>query len=151
LDQEIKVVRDYLDIEQARFGPRLRYAIEIPESLLTVAVPPLSIETLVENSVKHAAAPRQQGGEIRIRARSSGADRIEVEVVDDGPGFSLERLPEGHGLENLISRLHLLFGPGARLEADCGETHTTVRLSLPISGAGQGETNASSLARLSGG
>jgi signal transduction histidine kinase len=59
---------------------------------------------------------------------------MEIEVIDDGPGFSLERLPEGHGLENLISRLHLLFGPAARLDVDCGEAHTTVRLSLPMGG-----------------
>jgi sensor histidine kinase YesM len=151
LEQELKVVRDYLNIEQARFGQRLRYVIDVPESLLTVAVPPLSIETLVENSVKHAAAPRPQGGEIRIRARLLGVDRIDLEVIDDGPGFSLEKIPEGHGLENLISRLNLLFGVEAHLEVDCEEAHTTVRLSLPIlKGAGQGETNASSVARLSG-
>jgi sensor histidine kinase YesM len=150
LDQELKVVRDYLELEQARFGPRLRYDIIVPESLLTVAVPPLSIQTLVENSVKHVAAPRPQGGEIRIEARSSGPDRIDIEVIDDGPGFALENIPAGHGLENLIARLTLLFGPGARLEVDCGKARSTVRLSFPKGEVNRGEAHARSLARLSG-
>ena len=125
-------------------------SIIVPEPLLAVAVPPLSIQTLVENSVKHVAAPRPQGGEIRIEARSAGPDRIDIEVIDDGPGFARENIPAGHGLENLIARLTLLFGPGARLEVDCGKAHSTVRLSFPRGEVNRGEAHARSLARLSG-
>src|SRR5262249_8293100 len=60
LRQELKIVADYLKIEKARFGKRLRYSIEAPSELEALEVPPLSLQTLVENSVKFAVAPRRE-------------------------------------------------------------------------------------------
>lgn len=130
LAQELKVVRDYLEIERVRFGTRLRYSIEVPAALEDISVPPLSLESLVENSVKHVIAPRPEGGEIRITARAQ-EDRVNLEVSDSGPGFALEAIPAGHGLDNLSARLALLYGPNAQLEVARDGAHTTVRLSLP--------------------
>jgi LytS/YehU family sensor histidine kinase len=134
LGQELKVVRDYLEIENARFGSRLRYAIEVPVALEEVGVPPLSLESLVENSIKHVIAPRPEGGDILITA-AVRADRVDLEVSDTGPGFALEMIPLGHGLDNLSARLALLFGPGARLAVSRDSARATVRISLPCNGA----------------
>ena len=112
------MVEDYLEIQRARFGDRLRYRLDIPAALAEAAVPPFSIQTLVENSVKFAVEPRLEGGEVRVAARAEGG-RLEVAVSDDGPGFRAiidGELPKGHGLDNLRSRLLSLFGAEGRLE-----------------------------------
>jgi two-component system sensor histidine kinase AlgZ len=114
LARELKIVADYLDIERARFGDRLRYQIEVPADLNESRIPPLSLQTLVENSVKHAIATDRAGGEIRITGAS--ADGVcRVAVSDSGPAFQLESAPSGHGLDNLQDRLSALFGDQAAL------------------------------------
>ena len=66
LSQELKIVRDYLEIEKTRFGPRLSYEIAVPASMEDVKVPPLALQSLVENSVKHVVSQRSQGATIQI-------------------------------------------------------------------------------------
>src|SRR5260370_3013124 len=66
LGTELKIVNDYLEIEKVRFGNRLRYTIDFPDAMAPVEIPPLSIQTLVENSVKYAVAPRREGGTVRV-------------------------------------------------------------------------------------
>jgi sensor histidine kinase YesM len=134
LGQELKIVRDYLEIEHTRFGSRLRYVIAVPESLDAVKVPPLSLQTLVENSVKHVIAQRPQGGEIRI-AGSTASGRILLEVTDEGPGFSMDSIPDGHGLANLVARIQLLFGNAGNLTVVRQNDGSTVRLSFPAPNA----------------
>jgi LytS/YehU family sensor histidine kinase len=130
LAQELKVVRDYLEIETTRFGQRLRYEILVPESLGSVKVPALSLQTLVENSVKHVAAQRVEGASIEV-AGSMEAGRIRLEVIDDGPGFSLGAVTPEHGLGNLLARLELLFGGEGRLDVIREQERTIVRISFP--------------------
>jgi sensor histidine kinase YesM len=130
LGQELKTVRDYLKIEKVRFAARLRYSIEAPPELENIGVPPLAVQSLVENSIKHVIARQPEGGEIRVRALAQG-DRFELEVSDTGSGFALATIPPGHGLDNLSARLALLFGAEARLETQPDGAYATVRLSLP--------------------
>jgi LytS/YehU family sensor histidine kinase len=130
LEQELKIVRDYLEIESTRFGPRLRYEIIVPASLDSVKVPPLALQTLVENSVKHVAATRTEGASIRVTGAME-SDRIRLEVLDDGPGFSLGAAAPEHGLGNLAARLELLFGGAGRLGVTRESEHTIVRISFP--------------------
>jgi len=130
LVQELKIVRDYLEIEKTRFGARLRYEIVVPASLESANVPPLALQSLVENCVKHVVTMRQQGGKIRVSG-SSASGRILLEVIDDGPGFSLETIPPDHGLANLIARLQLLFGEAGYLEVTQKEDRNSVRLYFP--------------------
>ncbi|MGA2571799.1 MAG: histidine kinase [Terracidiphilus sp.] len=130
LEQELKVVRDYLEIEATRFGPRLRYEVAVPESLGSVRVPPLSLQTLVENSVKHVAAQRVEGASIEVSGRIEGG-RIVLEVADDGPGFSLGLAAPEHGLGNLLARLELLFGSDGRLDVVREQEKTVVRVAFP--------------------
>jgi len=130
LAQELKIVRDYLEIESTRFGQRLRYQIEVPESLGASRVPSLALQTLVENSVKHVVAQRSEGGMIRIAGlREDG--QICLEVVDDGPGFDLASISPEHGLGNLAARLQLLFNEAGRLDVTRDGAKTVARLSFP--------------------
>jgi signal transduction histidine kinase len=130
LHREIKIARDYLEIEQARFGPRLRFAIEMNGDLADKQIPPLAVQTLVENSVKHAVAPARSGAEIRVRAVADG-NGVRVEVADDGPGFSTADLPAGHGLDSLRKRLTALFGDEDPVRIARRDGWTTVAFRAP--------------------
>jgi LytS/YehU family sensor histidine kinase len=133
LDQELRTVVDYLEIEQARFGNRLRYRFEVPRDTADVEVPRLSIQTLVENSVKYAVSPRPAGGSILVRAaRANG--RVRLTVEDDGPGFDAAALADGHGLSLLQSRLALTFHGAASLAIDARPGRTAVSIDLPAVG-----------------
>lgn len=130
LEQEVKVVRDYLDIELTRFGARLRYEIAIPDALEGAQVPPLALQCLVENCIKHVVAQRGEGATIRVEGWRDD-ERVRLSVRDDGPGFSLEAITPEHGLGNLIARLELLFGERGQLEVTRKEGTTTVNLVYP--------------------
>ena len=121
LERELKIIGDYLEIERARYGERLRFRIDVPEELRPVQVPALSLQTLVENSVKHAVGSRFEGAEVRVVAFERDGS-VFVEVSDDGPGFTEQAILPGHGLDNLQQRLATMFGPGARLEIRGGPT-----------------------------
>jgi LytS/YehU family sensor histidine kinase len=126
LEQELKVATDYLEIEKTRFGDRLQYTIDVPETLMTLEVPPFSLQTLVENSVKYG------GNEIRVTARN-GNGRLLLRVWDSGDGFPEKReLPAGHGLRNLKERLDALWGSQAAVDFPREEAGTTVQISLPV-------------------
>ncbi len=87
LKQELAFVEAYLGIERARLGDRLRVTVEVPEALETAQVPPLALQVLVENAIKHGVAPLEQGGEVRIGAEQKGG-ALHLWVEDPGPGVS---------------------------------------------------------------
>ena len=115
LAQELGIVRDYLEIEKARFGDRLDYSVEVPPELAGVEVPPMSLQSLVENAVKHGITGQKAGGRVHIIALNT-AGMLRLEVRDSGPGFDLAAIRSGHGLENLIDRLEMLFGSDSHVE-----------------------------------
>jgi len=78
-------------------------------------------------------SPKPMGGEIKIIARRE-KDKIIIKVWDDGPGFTPEMIPSGHGLGNLQSRLSVLFGKSANLTVDSRNGGTTVNVSIPLNG-----------------
>jgi LytS/YehU family sensor histidine kinase len=131
LADEVKIVTDYLEIERARFGERLRFAIEIPESLSRVEVPPFCLQTLVENSVKYAASTKRSGAELRVEAEADGQS-IKLSVSDDGPGFTADAIRAGHGLDNLQARLSALYGDRASLDLRREERSMKVTVTLPF-------------------
>jgi sensor histidine kinase YesM len=131
LGQEMQIVHSYLELEQVRLGSRLRYRVESLPDVSNVSVPPFSVQTLVENSIKFAIAPFRQGGEICVHAQANG-DRLSIRVGDTGPGFRLDSVPAGHGLDNLRSRLGTLFGGGADLTVSRDDKWTIVTLKVPI-------------------
>jgi two-component system sensor histidine kinase AlgZ len=130
LAQELKIVRDYLEIESTRFGNRLHYTIDAQDSPGDIKVPPLALQTLVENAVKHVVAQRPEGGVIQISAARDGAN-VRLEVIDNGPGFSLDAVTPEHGLGNLIARLELLFGGRGKLDAGRRDDSTVVSVAFP--------------------
>ena len=94
----------------------------------------MSVQTLVENSVKHAISPRREGGRIEVAARDSGGV-IEITVSDDGPGFSETGFAAGHGLETLQSRLTAHFGDRGQLIVARGSGGgAVVSLVMPAAG-----------------
>lgn len=129
LCQEIRVVRDYLEIESARFGDRLRTEIDIDPEIAEVAIPPLSIQTLVENAVKHGISTRRHGGRIQVRGRRNGTG-ILIEVADNGEEFATATFPPGHGLDNLRGRLRAAYGDAAAVRLSNGGGWTTAMIEI---------------------
>jgi LytS/YehU family sensor histidine kinase len=116
LGEELELVRQYVAIEQARFSDRLRPEFNIDDSLLTAMVPGFSVQTLVENAIRHGIAKQPDAGRLIVSARKDG-DMLEITVVDDGVGIDPDAvLPEGHGIANTQERLRALYGAKATLE-----------------------------------
>jgi hypothetical protein len=131
LDDELDLVRQYLAVEQARFSDRLRPEIDVPDALLSAAVPSFALQHLVENAVRHGIARRSEAGTIAVTARREG-DVLVLTVRDDGSGPREGRgegeggggggpagspgSEGGHGIENTRERLRTLYGADASLE-----------------------------------
>jgi sensor histidine kinase YesM len=131
LQQEMSMVESYLDIERARFGDKLRGAIDVPTELASAKVPPMSVQSLVENAVKYGITPQNEGGEVVVRAAANNGN-LRIEIRDTGPGFNLSAVPPGHGLDNLVGRLHALFGERARLNVSRRDGRSVVEMILPL-------------------
>ena len=130
LQEELSLVRSYLSIERVRFGDRLRFSIEADGAPMDARVPRMSVQTLVENSVKYAVSARREGGTVGVYAGAANG-RLRVEVRDDGPGFNAAAAQPGHGLSLLRDRLELLFKRLARLTIDGTPGATSVAIDLP--------------------
>ena len=130
LQQELAMVESYVDIERVRFGDKLRGSVDVPAELQNATVPPMSVQALVENAVKHGIAPCSGGGEVWVTA-SADDGSLRIEVRDTGPGFDLTAIPAGHGLDNLVERLDALFGEKARLNVFRKDGHSVVEMVLP--------------------
>ncbi|HUB20734.1 MAG TPA: histidine kinase [Acidobacteriaceae bacterium] len=133
LRQEIELVESYLDIERARLGPKLHAAIDVPAALAETPVPPMSLQSLVENAVKYGITPQPEGGQIRvIAAEQNGSHRsVRIDVRDSGPGFELASIPAGHGLDKLVQRLDALFGKAAGLNVVRRDGFSVVEMVVP--------------------
>jgi LytS/YehU family sensor histidine kinase len=127
--QELKLVTDYLEIQRTRLGGRLRYDLAVPP-VATGMLPPFSMQTLAENSVKHVAGRRPEGVALRIDV-SKDDHRLTVSLTDDGPGFDPDAMTAGHGLDILQRRLRAVFGDAATMEFDRQPGSMTVRLRVP--------------------
>jgi len=114
LREERKIVADYLALEAIRLGDRLRVRWEWDEALDGIEIPPLLLQPLVENAIKHGIAPSVPGGELVIRARAEGRV-IRLEVWNSGATFRETGISSGIGVRNLRSRLSLHFGSAAEL------------------------------------
>lgn len=121
LGEEFAMVRAYLEVMKVRMGARLRFSLELPDTLAQIKVPSMLILSLVENAIKHGLEPSLSGGEVRILAwREDGV--VHVQVTDAGVGLS-DQPGNGIGLQNVRDRLHLMYGAGSGLtisELDSG-------------------------------
>lgn len=131
LEEELHIVKAYLEIESMRLGSRLKTELLVAPEALPVRIPVLTIEPLVENAVKHGIASRTEGGTVRLEARLD-ADTLRVTVSDTGRGFAAGQSGgERVGLENVVKRLQLSYGPGAGLRIDTGSEGTSVEFYVP--------------------
>jgi hypothetical protein len=142
LDDEIRTVEDYLALEMIRHEDRLRVRWQIAEEARGHSVPPMLLQTLVENAVKYGISPRREGGEITIAAALDGADlHIRVSNPGDLANPSSEAAAKagsstGVGLRNASERLQLLFGDRARLSlAAEAAGHVTAHVLIPTGAA----------------
>ncbi len=118
LKEETEFLRCYLEIEQVRFGDRLTVALELEPQTLSVQVPHLILQPVVENAIQHAIAPRAARGHIIIEAKRLN-NLLRLEVRDNGPGIASNDAllgTEGVGLSNVWARLHQIYGSDFRFE-----------------------------------
>lgn len=114
LSQEWEIVRNYLRVFEVRMGDRLRYSLELAEKLRDFPVPPLLVQPLVENAIKHGLEPAPEGGELSVRAVLDGPV-VRIFVVDSGIGLSESGPGNGIGLDNIRKRLDLAYHGRGRL------------------------------------
>jgi len=114
LADELERSRAYLEILRIRMGERLKLEIDVAPELLATPLPPMMLQTLVENAVKHGLEPKPGGGTIWLLGRAKD-DAVAITVADDGQGFSEAGSGSGIGLKNVRERLGLVYGNTASL------------------------------------
>lgn len=138
LGRELAVIRPYLEILKVRMEERLVTEIDVPEGLLSAEFPPMMVQTLVENAIKHGLEPKPEGGRLSVKAEIVHG-KLQVTVADTGLGFGRAATAgTGVGLANIRERLQLLYGPKAGLtiaENNGGGTKVTVTVPYkPVEG-----------------
>jgi sensor histidine kinase YesM len=139
VDQEFAANLNYLDIEMVRFGERLNVDVHIDEGAHHARVPSLMLQPLVENAVKYAIAPSEDGGTISLQALARRG-RLILRVDDDGPGLPTEVRRSGHdpascgvGLANTAERLIHIYGEEHQFEVgDRPGGGTRVEIAIPL-------------------
>jgi len=121
LGQEMEMIQAYLSIFKVRMGDRLTYKIDLPKHLEAISFPPMLVQPLVENAIKHGLEPRVEGGEIRINGMEKDGV-LRLEVTDTGNGFLQER-DSGMGLSNIRERLSSMYGNSGRLILEENQPH----------------------------
>jgi sensor histidine kinase YesM len=134
LGSQLELLRAYLDLIGLRMGSRLASSVDAAPELLGLPVPPMLLQPVVENAIKHGLEPKVEGGRVDVTARRDG-DALVLTVTDTGLGVAATREPTstGLGLANLRARLATLFGDAASLRmADNAPAGTRVTVVLPL-------------------
>ena len=116
LKEELEVVHDFLELNKVQYEDRLRYSIDMDPSLSEVRIPPMIIQILAENSVKHGIANRPGGGKVEVEVQKKG-DSLSIEVRNSGTWNLAPKKGESHGigLPNIRRRLQIIYGQDATL------------------------------------
>jgi sensor histidine kinase YesM len=133
LGRQVELLRAYLDLIVLRMGSRLSYKIDVPSELAALPLPPMLLQPVVENAIKHGLEPKIAGGEISVTARIEG-DRLLLVVTDNGLGIRSTRAAgsTGLGLANLRARLSTMHGARASLAIEDRAPGTRVTIDLPV-------------------
>jgi two-component system LytT family sensor kinase len=134
LRQEVEAMNLYLTTEKLRFGDRLKLEFAIEERALESMVPSLLLQPLIENAIKYAVSPSEQGGSIRVEGRVRGT-MLELAVADDGPGLHAAAAPgagRGVGLRNTRERLAVLYEDNHRFATLDNKPGLRIELGLPL-------------------
>lgn len=131
--QELEFIRKYMEIQQIRFGTRLKYREEIPRNLMPLPIPVLLLQPLVENAVQHGVAVSNRPCLIHIRA-SEDSQTLRIEIIDDGPGCDWSKNQStGIGIQNTRDRIKQFYGDTGNLELTSnGNSGTIARLVIPL-------------------
>ena len=129
LRAELQVIDAYLSVLKVRMGERLSYRIDAPPELLSIDVPSMFLQPVVENAVKHGIEPRMNGGIVQVEVSKSGDDLV-FSVSDDGVGF-VPNSGENIGLGALRERLAVQYGDAASLNIE-RTTDNLTRVSIRI-------------------
>jgi hypothetical protein len=132
LGREMAMIRPYLEILKVRMEERLVTRIEVPDGLLSAEFPPMMVQSLVENAIKHGLEPKPEGGELTIRAEIVHG-KLNLVVADTGLGFGKAATAgTGVGLANIRERLQLLYGASASVTVTENKpSGTVVTIALP--------------------
>jgi LytS/YehU family sensor histidine kinase len=131
LAQELEIVNDYLALESMRFEERLTVELDIPVAVMSVRIPVMLLQTVVENAIKHGIAELPAGGLLQIHAALDG-DTLVIDVANPKPQPALHSAAEGVGLRNSAERLRLLFGDRGALELDLSDANVaSARIRVP--------------------
>ena len=143
LGREIAVIRPYLEILKVRMEERLSTEIAVPDGLLSAEFPPMMIQTLVENAIKHGLEPKAEGGHLRVVAEIVHG-KLQMTVADTGLGFGKAATAgTGIGLNNIRERLQLLYGNKASMTiTENSPSGTTVTLAVPYQAQAREGENA---------
>jgi sensor histidine kinase YesM len=125
MGQEIDLVRAYLEVMHMRMPDRMQFALHADDDALPLYCPPMTLLTLVENSVRHGIDPNEEGGRIEVRVRVQDG-RCRAQVVDTGLGMATTTAGLGTGLSNLRERLQLAFDGDAQLRLLPLQPHGTI-------------------------
>ena len=134
LGREFSLMDAYLGLMAVRMGARLRYTLDLPETLREAAVPPMLLQPMVENAIMHGLEPKVQGGQVVVSAARDG-DKLVLTVADDGLGLGAESAKASThlGVANTRARLAALFGAAATLTLDANTPAGAIaRLVLPM-------------------
>lgn len=130
LGSEFEMMKNFLAILQIRMGDRLQVRFDLPGDLSEVPVPPMLMQPLVENAIKHGLEPKIEGGEITLSVKRSG-EKIAITIADTGLGFQ-DSTSNGIGLKNVRERVRQLYGDAGSLVIEdnmpCG---TRITISIP--------------------
>jgi hypothetical protein len=140
LGEEIDLVFNYLQIEMARFGKRLQVDVDVPDTLRRFSLPPLLLQPLVENAVKHGIAGLVDGGKISIRARPLTSGGLSLSIENPYDPDQPRRKRRGIGLDNVRGRLEFRYGRDARFEVTREEDR--FRAKIQIAAPGESSTSA---------
>ncbi len=143
LEQELKIVEDYIYIQKMRFGDRIRYEKDLPEDIRDIQIPSFTLQPLVENAVVHGISKKEMGGRIHLRVWRQDGD-VRITVADTGAGMTEEQLVNirnavkerrtakvGIGLGNIYKRVHIMYEHGdvqIYSKKDCG---TVILMKIP--------------------
>jgi len=133
LTDELEMITRYLNIQKIRFSDKLNYHIDIPEELLNQPILPMSVLTLVENSIKHGIEKKSEAGLITISADTQTKNMLSITVKDNAGLMSNKNF--GTGINNLLARMRVTYGSRANFSISCDQTNeTTATLEVPING-----------------
>ena len=138
--QEVDLLRNYLELLKIRMGDRLQFEFDIEQNLQGASLPPMLLQPIVENAIKHGLEPKVEGGRVRVMARRSGETMV-LTVADNGLGFSdhADSSGAGVGLANLRERLAVLYDGQATLTVADAAPGTVITITAPLT---RGATNA---------